>query len=519
MLWWQNIPLFSIILCLLSAAACTVLPSRGARILGRSALVLCAAAASALLGILLSSGAPAFPYRMGHFPAPWGNEIRCGALEALMAAFFPAVMACCLAAGAREPSARTGIGGSNSRENLLYALCLLLMTSLLAQIYSNDLFTSYVFVEIMTLSACGLIAFRNTGRALAGAMRYMVLNLVGSGLFLLGVALLYDLTGHLLMENLRDALRATVASGAYHRSLTIILALLTVGLGIKSALFPFHVWAPDAYSSGDSASNAILSSLVSKGYILLLMKIYARVFSWDLVLLSGVNRILMLFALLGMVVGSLQAIMARDFLRMTACSSVAQIGYIYLGISLGAGAGYQAAVFHLIVHSLAKALLFLSGDALCRAAGGERRLDRLSGIARRTPAAGVLWTLGAFTLVGLPFTGGLVSKLLLGGAAMAHSLPVRISALGTLALSTLLNVLYFLRAALIFWSPEGRPAVSFPASDALPVPEAPRASDARSAFSRSAALPACCALAAGAVLSFFLASPLLRVLELGLTQF
>ncbi|MBQ9211206.1 MAG: sodium:proton antiporter [Clostridia bacterium] len=495
MLWWQNIPFFSIILFLLSAAVCSVLPPRGARAWARAVLGLCLAGGALLLAILGQPGSASFTFMMGHFPAPWGNEIRAGALEALLACLFPGVMLCALLSGAPALSS----GRQASREPQYLSLCMLLMAALLSQAYSNDLFTCYVFLEIMTLSAGALIVFQNSGRALAAGMRYMVLNLVGSGLFLLGVVLLYDLTGHLLMENLFVSLQALAATGEYHRSLTIIIALITVGLSIKSALFPFHSWAPDAYSSSVPSSNAILSSLVSKGYILLLLKVYARVFGWDLVLLSQVDHLLLVFAWAGMIFGSLAAIRTSRFTRMIAWSSVAQIGYIFLGVGLGAGGGYQAAVFHLLVHSCSKALLFLSGEELRRSAGGSDSFADLAGAARKHPVYGALWTVGAFSLVGLPFTGGLISKLLLGGEALRHSPPVAIITLAVLALSTLLNVLYFLRTMLILWSPD-------------------QGSSRRGSLS-PLGLGACGLLAAGILVSFFLAQPLLEVISLGLSQF
>lgn len=497
MLWWQNLPFLSILLCLLASAACSLLPGRISRHLARSVLLLCILGAAALTAGLLRSGSGAFVFWMGHFPAPWGNEIRAGVLEGVCACLFPLIMLCALTAG-RGALAE---GTASRRENLYDAVCMLLMSALLAQVYSNDLFTCYVFLEIMTLSACALIAFRNSGPSLAAAIRYMVLNLVGSGLFLLSLVLLYDLTGHLLMENLHDSVRALAADGAHHRSLTIIIALMTVGLCVKSALFPFHSWVPDAYSAGVPSSNAILSSLVSKGYILLLLKVYVRVFGWDTVLASRVDLLLLGFSLAAVVYGSLAAMRAAHLSRMTAWSSVAQIGYIFLGLGLGTG-GYAAAVFHLISHAFAKSLLFLSGDRLREAGGGSDRLADLTGAARRDPVSAVCWSAAALSMVGLPFTGGLVSKLLLGMEALHHSLPVRIAVLAVLALSTLLNVCYFLRTLLVLWSP-GR--------EASPLREGGR---------RLSPVHAACGVLALGVLGTFLgASPLLELLTRGLAQF
>ena len=494
MLWWQNIPFFSILLCLLSAAVCSVLSAKAAARWVSAVLALCTSGGAVLLYRMTRPGAEPFRFMMGHFPAPWGNELRCGALEALMGFLFPLFLGCCLAAGAADLRERS------SRASRYLALCMLMSAALLSQVYSNDVFTCYVFLEIMTLTSCALLVYRDTGPALAAGMHYMVMNLVGSGLFLLGVALLYNLTGHLLMEPLGDSVAVLAESGEYHRALTIILALITVGLAVKSDLFPFHSWAPNTYSAALPASSAILAGLTCKGYIFLLLKLYVRVFGWDLILLSGVDRCLLVFALSGMIVGSVAAVQARRLTWMTAWSSVAQISYIFLGIALGAYAGYEAAMFHLVMHMAAKSLLFLAGGRLSRAAGGRDEIADLAGSARLDPVSGVCWTVAACSLVGLPLTGGLVSKMLLGMEALNHSLPVAAASLAVLALSTLLNVLYFLRAALVIWSPraEGLP------SKRLRAP---------------AARCACCVLALFVLLTFTLASPLRDVLSLGLRQF
>ncbi|MBQ8072419.1 MAG: sodium:proton antiporter [Clostridia bacterium] len=498
MIWWQNLPFFSIIGSLLSASIAFILPRKRARHFTLLILGLDVLSGLLLLHRIILLNAGPFVFQMGHFPMPWGNVIRCGVLEAFLASFFPAVMLCAVAAG--QPSLEEL--SEKNRESLSCAIVLLLITALLAQIYSNDLFTCYVFLEIMTLTACALIVLRDSGRALMAGMRYMVLNLVGSGLFLLGIVLLYSLTGHLLMEPLHSSIQALSQAGTHHRSLTIILALMTVGLCVKSALFPFHSWVPDAYSSALPSSNAILSSLVSKGYILLLLKIYVRVFGWDLVLASRVDHLLLLFSLSGLVVGSLEALRTTHFLRMIAWSSVAQIGYIYLGLALGAGLGYRAALFHLCVHAAAKSLLFLSADMLQRVSENRDRIQCLRGAARRSPVFGLCWTIAAFSMVGLPFTGGLISKLLLGEAALSHSRIVAIISLLALALSSFLHILYFLRTVILLWSPDPETTGPVPSVRVGGTP-----------------LLACCTLAVASIALFFLADPLLQLFSLGLSQF
>lgn len=225
------------------------------------------------------------------------------------------------------------------KQGLYYVLADLMLSSLLALIYTNDLFTAYVFVEINTISACGLIMIRQNGRTIEAAVRYMIMSLLGSGLFLVGICMLYDLTGHLLMSNIKMEIAHIVAEGSYRPPLLVTIAIISVGLAIKSALFPFHSWLPDAYGYSTVSSAAILSSLVSKGYIFLLFKIIYRVIGFEVFHDSKIVDVLFIFGLLGMVFGSLSAIKENDIRRMIAFSSVAQVGYIYMGIGMGTRRG------------------------------------------------------------------------------------------------------------------------------------------------------------------------------------
>lgn len=445
---WQNIPFFSILLSLASASFTSIMPARAAR---RTAIVVTSAVlcmSAALIGFTTAYGG-SYTFMMGHFPAPWGNEIRAGVLEAVTAFAFSLIMLISLLGGLTKIEEHV----ENGKQNLYFIMCELLLTALLAQVYTNDLFTAYVFVEIMTIAACSLITSRIKGRTLFAATRYMIMNLLGSGLFLLGLTLLYDLTGHLLMEDIREQVTMLAQTGLYHQPLTVVIALMCIGLAIKSALFPFHTWLPDAYGYSTPASSAMLSSLVSKGYIFLLIKIIYRVIGLDVIRDSGIDNVLLIFALVGIVMGSVSAIRERDIRRMVSYSSVAQIGYIFMGIGLGTEAGLVAALFHIIAHAAAKSMLFLSTSGLCEVSG-ERRLFRdLRGSAYRNPIAGIAFVVGAFSMVGIPFMGGFMSKLCFASAAMEAGGERMLLVLLVLAISTALNTLYFLRTVITIYRP------------------------------------------------------------------
>ena len=207
----QNFPFISIILALFSGPLSSILDGKKAKWWNLIMITLIGGMSGAVLSFVLRTGQE-YVYTMGHFPAPWGNEIRIGVLEAFMALFFCVIMFLCMVGGVLEREAQI----ENGKQNLYYIMVNLLLSSLLALVYTNDLFTAYVFVEINTISACGLIMIRQNGRTIEAATRYMIMSLLGSGLFLLGICTLYDLTGHLLMSNIQDQVRQLHESGNYH---------------------------------------------------------------------------------------------------------------------------------------------------------------------------------------------------------------------------------------------------------------------------------------------------------------
>ena len=443
---WQSIPFVCILLPLGSSAMTSVLKRKWARNWTLFVL-LTETVLSAVFVFLMWDYGQSYTYTMGHYTAPWGNEIRAGLLEAVTAAVFSLIMLLSTLGGMKKTEEHI----LPDRQALYHVMLLLLQAALMAEVYTNDVFTAYVFVEIMTLSACALIAARNRGRTLVAATRYMIMNLVGSGLFLLGIILLYDLTGHLLMSNIREAVAALHASGEYRLPLTVVVALVTIGLCIKSALFPFHTWVPDAYGYSTPTSSAVLSSLVSKGYIFLLLKLMYRVIGLDVILATGIMDVLFVYAMAGMIIGSLLALQENDIRTMIALSSVAQIGYIYMGIGMGTESGIMAAMFHMYAHSVCKSMLFLASGGLADASGNSKLFRDLRGAGFRAPVAGVAFTIGALGMVGFPFLGGFASKINFALGAMELGGTRMLLVLLGLVISTWLNTLYFLRTVVTLY--------------------------------------------------------------------
>ena len=445
----QNVPFFSIMISMFAGIVSSILPAKAARRLNLAVVVVIGAMSAWLLAFMVQSDIGFYTYMMGHFPAPWGNEIRAGVLEALMALVFCVVMLLSLMGGLHKLDEEV----EPTKENLYYILVDLLLGSLLALIYTNDIFTAYVFVEINTLAACGLIAIRQIGRTFEAAVRYMIMSLLGSGLLLMGICMLYDMTGHLLMSNMKESIDMIMTEGTYAVPMLVTIGLIVVGLAIKSALFPFHAWLPDAYGYSTASSAAMLSSLVSKGYIFLLVKIFYRVIGFEYIADSKILNILFWFAICGMIFGSMNAIWEKDIRRMIAFSSVAQIGYIYLGFGFGTEIGMVASIFHMLMHSATKSMLFISAIGLTDASGYKRDFFEVTGAGYRNKIAGAGFLVGSFSMVGIPMFAGFVSKLLFAQTAIEDASWKMFPAIIVLSISTILNAVYFLKTVLRIYTP------------------------------------------------------------------
>lgn len=269
----------------------------------------------------------------------------------------------------------------------------------------------------------------------------------------MGLCVLYDITGHLLMSNIKSSIAYVYAQGIYNIPLIASIGMVVVGLAIKSALYPFHTWLPDAYGYSTASSAAILSSLVSKGYIFLLIKIFFRVVGFEIIVNTRIVNILFVFGLLGMIMGSINAILENDIRRMIAFSSVAQIGYIYMGFGLGTTMGIVASIFHILSHASTKSLLFVAGAGLTDASGESRKFADLTGSGFRNPMAGVAFSIGACSMVGIPLFSGFISKMQFAEAAVQNSLQKMLPTLICLAVSTVLNAIYFMKTVIRIYTP------------------------------------------------------------------
>jgi multicomponent Na+:H+ antiporter subunit D len=319
-----------------------------------------------------------------------------------------------------------------------YILLFVLLFSMFGIIYTNDLFNTYVFMEILAITTCSIISIKRKKENYTASFRYVMLNEIGSLSYLFGVALIYMVTGYTNIDLVSQTIKDVYV--IYPANIITAISFMIVGIGIKAAIFPFHIWLPDAHSHAPSSSSAILSAIVVKVYLLIMIKVLFRVFGIDILESLHVPVILLIIAGLGMIMGSFFALAQKDVKRMLGYSSVAQIGYIVLGIGLMSYIGLTASFYHIISHGVMKTALFLSvGEIIYYKK--IRRVDKFDGMGYKMPIAMAVFSIAALGMIGIPLTSGFISKLYLGMAALDHQLVIFIV---VIIVSGLLNAMYYL---------------------------------------------------------------------------
>lgn len=346
-------------------------------------------------------GGTTMSYPFGDWPPPIGIEYRVDAANAFVA-FLVAAMAAVTLLWAPKSVALEVQG----RHGTFYALFLLVVAGLLGITLTGDAFNVFVFLEISSLASYALIAYGRDRRALLAAFRYLIMGTIGATFFLIGIAFLYMTTGTLNMADLAERLPALSDNNAIRAA----LAFIVVGMGLKLALLPLHLWLPNAYAYAPNFVTIFLAGTATKVALYVMVRFAFTVFEPDYsFVVLPLSTVLMVLALAGMFAGSWVAMFQIHLKRMLAYSSVAQVGYMVLGVSLATVTGLTAAFLHLFNHALIKTALFMAvGCVIYRT--GSARLDDLRGLGRQMP-----WTLTAFALAGLsiigvPTTVGFISK-------------------------------------------------------------------------------------------------------------
>jgi len=375
-----------------------------------------------------------FFYQMGNWPPPWGIEYMVDPIRAymLIVVLIVSLWIFVYALKDLEHELRKRVVG------WYYTLYALLVASMAAMTMTNDLFNLFVLMEICAIASCAIITIKEDRECLEAGFKYLILSAMGSGCFLLGVAMLYMVTGHLNFTYLQNEL--SLAVEVYPLSVFTAAALFIVAFGTKAALFPLHVWLPDAHASAPSPSSAMLSGLVIKIYAFTLFLVFYRVFPRSLLENLPLSEIVLWLAAFGVMFGSVYAMLQKDLKKMLAYSSISQIAFIFMGIGLDQNLALIGGLYHIAVHAVTKSMLFMSAGAIIYASG-VRKISDLAGIGRALPLVMVAFTIGSASMIGIPGTGGLISKwyIALGALEIGRTIFVLV-----ILLSSLLNAIYYM---------------------------------------------------------------------------
>ncbi len=380
-------------------------------------------------------------YELGGWAAPWGIEYRTDALT-LIGLFIVSGVNLFAIVFARHSIDREI---DSDRHSVFYAAWILAVCGMLGIVSTGDIFNVFVFLEISSLSSYVLIASASNNRALMASFRYLILGTTGATFFLIGVGLLYALTGTLNMADLAERLGDVRHTSTF----AVAISFLVIGIALKMALFPLHSWMPDAYTYAPSPVSALLAGTTTKVSVYLLIRVLFDIVGVDTI--SDLYRIdLLLFpvALVAILVGSLAACWQQDAKRILAWSSIAQIGYMALGVSLITSTGLMAGMIHMFNHALMKAALFMAVGCIVWRIGSSS-FDSLSGLGRVMPWTFSAVVLASLSLIGVPLTAGFISKwyLILALVENGHWLVVALvvisSILAAVYLGRLIEVLWF----------------------------------------------------------------------------
>ena len=435
----NHISLLVVVVPLIAAPVVAVLP-RGRLPWAVTFIVaaLCAVFAGMQLWAVLHEGA--ISYELGGWAPPWGIEYRIDAVNAFVALIVAAIAAITL------PYALLSAEREIPEEKIptFYSALLLCLTGLLGITQTGDIFNVFVFLEISSLASYALISLGRQRQAFTAAYQYLIMGTIGATFYLIGVGLIYSQTGTLNMHDL-----ATILPDVLHLSTVETgFAFIMVGIALKLALFPLHLWLPNAYTYAPSVVTVFLAATATKVAVYVMLRILFTVFPQGFAVTTPAEELFIVAGIAGIIIASVYAIYQENIKRLLAYSSVAQVGYMALGIGFASTTGVTAALVHLFNHALMKGALFMAVGAIIYRIGACR-MDQIHGLGRAMP-----WTFGAIvigglSLVGVPGTAGFISKWYLVVAALEQEAWISVavilsgSLLAVVYVGKLIEALYF----------------------------------------------------------------------------
>ncbi len=441
-----HLPALQVVVPMLTAPLVILLKQRRLSWAVASAASLCAFAIAVTLTLDVLADRE-ITYLMGSWPAPWGIELGVDAFSALMLLIVTGASSLALLAGVQSLDRDI----EAERQPLFYAAWLLALAGLAGILVTADAFNIFVFMEISSLASYVLVAGGPDRRALPAVFKYLIMGTIGATFYLIGIGLIYLMTGTL---NLAD-MELRIHDVADQRPILVAAGFITVGLALKAAIFPLHIWLPNAYTYAPNMVTVFLAACATKVSIYILLRFDFFVFQPNLQDHDfQFAYFLMPLSLLAILIASGVAMFESNLKRMLAWSSVAQIGYITLGASLVSVAGISAGLLHIFNHALAKGALFLALACLGMSVA-RMRIDSIGGIAQKMPWTMAAFVLAGFSLIGVPGTAGFISKWYLITATF-RSGSLGIALVAVIVVSSLMAVVYIWRVveAAYFHAPD-----------------------------------------------------------------
>ena len=430
-----HLPALQVVVPMLSAPLVLMLKPRGLAWMAATAASLFAFAIAVNL-VQMTLAGETIGYLMGNWPAPYGIELRVDSLSALILLVVTGASSVSLLFGSKSIDSQI----EADRQRFFYTAWLLVLAGLCGILVSADAFNIFVFMEISSLASYVLVAGGPDRRALPAVFKYLFMGTIGATFYLIGVGLIYLMTGTL---NLADmALRVQEVSDL--RPILMAAGFITIGMALKAAVFPMHVWLPNAYTYAPNMVTVFLAACATKVSIYVLLRFDFSVLQPNM---EGhdiqFGYFLMPLAVLGIVIASGVAMFEANLKRLLAWSSVAQIGYIMLGASLISVAGLTASILHIFNHALAKGALFLALAALAMSVS-RLRIEDIGGVAKQMPWTMAAFVLGGLSLIGVPGTAGFISKWYLISAVAADG-TLGIVLIAIILISSLMALVYIWR--------------------------------------------------------------------------
>lgn len=456
-----HLPALQIVLPLLAAPVCFLLRKPGLVWLLSFLISLFGFAISAVLFWQVSSGGGDIYYAMGGWEAPWGIEYKIDSLNAFVLLLVSGIASGTLA------FARKSIEKEIATQSLpvFYTALLLCLAGLLGIVITGDAFNLFVFLEISSLSSYILISFGRDRRALTAAFQYLIMGTIGATMLLIGIGFLYMMTGTLNMSDLAARLPDVMDTNTVRAA----FAFIVVGLSIKLALFPLHIWLPNAYGYAPSVVTIFLAATSTKVALYALIRFIFTIFGVEFAFGEmPLQLILVSLAALAVFSGSLSALFQTNIKHVLAYSSIAQIGYMVIGIALVSVAGLSAGLLHLFNHAIMKGCLFMAlGCVFYR--HGSARIEDFKGLGQTMPWTMAAFVIGGLGLIGMPMTAGFISKWYLIMAALEHGWAGAVI-IATILIGSLLAVAYVWRIIEVayFQKPESNKKAEAPLALLIP---------------------------------------------------